>query len=232
MSWQATPTPGYPAGQQYYRVNITALTWGELWRSGGISLILAAPIVAFCKLFGIRLAMGDKFPREVSFQQPDQLSFQQRYQRVSHLVEGFQALGFDHFTTFRIPEMPYDSMVFALMNRSENAYGLVYDIVTPMKTKTMCDISTVFRDGTDLTSCTSKEAVAVVSPPGSHKQALEGALPQQLWPAHQAKAAELAPFAGGVAGPVSPEHFIAHWQQYFRDCADFQAGRGVYVPVV
>jgi hypothetical protein len=232
MSWRATPTPGYPAGQQYYQINITAVPWGELWRTGGISLVLAAPIVAFCKLFRIRLAMGDKFPREVSFQQPDQLSFQQRYQRVSHLVEGFQALGFEHFTTFRIPEMPYDTMVFALMNRAENAYGVAYDMITPAKTKTMCDITTGFRDGTDLTSCTSKEAVAVPSPPGRHKQAFPGALPEQLWQAHQAKVAELAPAAGGVAGPVSPEDFIEHWRQYFRECADFQAGRGVYVPVV
>jgi hypothetical protein len=47
MSWRATPTPGYPAGQQYYQINITAVPWGELWRTGGISLVLAAPIVAF-----------------------------------------------------------------------------------------------------------------------------------------------------------------------------------------
>ena len=231
MGWQPTPAPRFPPGQQYYQINLSALTWGELWRSGGVSVILAAPIVAFCKLFRISLAIGDKFPREVSFQQADQYSFQQRYQQVAQLVTELQPLGFEHFSTFKVPEMPYDSMVFALMNRSENAYGLVYHIVTPMKSKTMCDIVTVFKDGTDLTTCTSKEAVAVTSPPGSHKQALDGASPQQLWRAHQTKVAELSPSAGGIAGPVNQEDFIEHWRQYFRDYADFQAGRGVYVPV-
>jgi hypothetical protein len=118
------------------------------------------------------------------------------------------------------------------MNRSEDAYALVYDIVTPMKTKTMCDIATVFGDGSDLTTCTSKEAVAIKSPPGSHKQAIHGAAPEELWRAHQAKVAELAPSAGGVAGRASPDDFTEHWRQYFREYADFQASRGVYVPVV
>ncbi|MFQ6131076.1 MAG: hypothetical protein ACE5R4_03495 [Armatimonadota bacterium] len=232
MSWQTSPAPSYPQPQQYYRINMTALTWGEIRGSSGniVTFLVCVPILAFCKLFRIPLGGSERFPREVSFQTPEPATLAQRSQHVAHVLQAMQSLGFEHFTTFRVPEMPYDSLVFATLNRAENAYACAYHVITPVGTKVFYDFVTRLRDGGGLTSTSSREGVAVLEPEKFRRQALHGASPEELWRAHQAKLAELAPLAGGVAGPVSADDFVEAWRRHIREVADFQAERGVYLP--
>ena len=67
--------------------------------------------------------------------------------------------------------------------------------------------------------------------PAHHRRLLvAGGAPAELWDAHRAEVARLAPAAGGVSGPVGHEHFIHSWRRSIRESADFYATRGVYVP--
>lgn len=232
MISQPTAPPSYPQPQRYYRVNMTALTWDEIRRSSGnvLTFIVCVPIIGFCKLFRIPLSGGERFPREVSFQTPDPGVLGPRSAEVGDLLRGIESLDFEHFTTFGVPEMPYDSLVFALLNRAENAYACAYHVTTPVGRKTWCDFVTRLADGGGLTSSSSAEALALKEPPQNRRQAVDGASPQELWQAHRARVAQIAPSAGGIVGPVSPDDFVESWRRHIREVADFQEARGVYVP--
>ena len=138
MTWPSDQGRGvYPEMQRFYRINLTALSWGEIYRAAGnaFTFIIALPFVGVMKLFRIPLKLGERMPREVSFQPVDQVAYSRCAPRVDPLLEATKALGFEHFTTFRVPEMPFDSVVFTLMNRSENAYAAIYHVTSPAGSK-------------------------------------------------------------------------------------------------
>ncbi|MGQ9731882.1 MAG: hypothetical protein ACUVX8_11510 [Candidatus Zipacnadales bacterium] len=222
----------YPEPQQFYHINLSAMTWGEIWRSSGNLLLFAfitAPLVGFCKLFGIRLTFGGRFPREVSFARPDLQTYRQSYTVVASLLSETQTLGFEHFTTFSVLEMPFRNVVFAMMNANANAYAAHYYVLSPLKAQTATEFMTQFVNGSELTTTNAKEGVLLEAPSHHFRQLLMKASPPQLWEAHQERVAELAAHHGGISGPVGQEHFIECWRKSIRESADFHASRGVYV---
>jgi hypothetical protein len=180
----------------------------------------------------MRMDMGERFPREVSFQQVDPATYARAQQAIAAWANATTWLGFEHFTTFRVPEMPFDTIVFAYMKPAENAYAAIYHLTTPLGSKTGMDFVTRFSDGSGLTTTNVKDGVALQAPPHHRRQLLEKAGPDQLWPAHRHLAEEVAAEAGGTHGPVGHEHFIESWRRSIRETVDFHAARGVYVPLV
>ena len=233
MSWQYIPPGGYPEPQQFYRANMTALSWWEIWRCSGNGCVFfgTLPIMAFLKLFGIRLRTGDRMPREVSFQAVDAATMATCHEAVAPSLEQFAGLGFEHFTTFNVPEMPHQNTIFMLMNRTQDAYAGIYHLNTPVGVRTGIDVVSMFADDSGLTTTDIKDGVALEAPAHHPRQLVVGGTPEQLWKLHQARVAELTLETGGLFGRVSEEHFIETWRRAIREQADFHAARGVYVPV-
>jgi len=230
---QETNAPMGPAAPpQYYRLNVAKVTWPELRRASAnpFVFIMSAPILAFCKLFRLSLFSAEYFPHDITYLPADVNTLGARAERVDHILRSVVGLGFEHFSTFRVPELPYDNVIFALMNREEQAYADIYHVITPMKNIVYTEFVTCLADGGGLTTVNNREAVATESPPLARRQALHGASPEALWQAHRAKLAELAPAAGGVSGPVSVEHYAERFRQAWRRFADFQVQRGAWVP--
>jgi hypothetical protein len=223
----------YPEPQQYYRINLAALSWAEIRRSAGGAWLFftTAPIVGVFKLLRAPMVIGEKFPREVSFEALDPAAYERSYHAVEPLFAPLAGLGFEHFTTFRVPEMPYNSTVFAFMNRRDDAYAAVYHVMSPMGDKKGMDFVTRFRDGSGLTTTNIPDGVALQAPAHHHRFLVAGASAEALWPAHQAEVARLLPSVGGLRGSVGEEDFIDSWRRSIRDGADFQTARGVFVPV-
>jgi len=223
----------YPEPQQYFKINLAALSWGEIRRSAGGAWLFysTAPIVGLFKLFRAPMVMGEKFPREVSFEPLDPAGYERSYHAVEPLFAPLAGLDFEHFTTFRVPEMPYSNTIFAFMNRRENAYSAVYHIISPMGDKKGMDFVTRFQDGSGLSTTNVKEGVAMEAPAHHHRRLVAGAGAEALWEAHRAEVARLSPTCGGLRGSVGDEDFIDSWRRSIRDSADFHAARGVYVPV-
>ena len=92
-----------PAAQVEYRTNIAALGWGELWHVLGnpLAFVVMGPLILLAKLFRFRLGDDSRLAREVRLV-PANPTFLTRADRVNHLFYAVQALGYQHFGTFRI----------------------------------------------------------------------------------------------------------------------------------
>ena len=218
----------HPEPQRYYKMNLAALTWRELWRLNAVSLPVIAPLIAVCKVFGISLAFGPALPREISLMPAGDARPEKR---AASLRDGLQALGFEHFTTYRIPEFPGRVLVLGLMHRQENAYA---DVVTqslfPVK-KTYCAIYSCFRQGGTLTTLDWRRGDALDRPLHRPSQVVHRGSPKQLLAAHRRRLSELGVVAAEVS-PVSSYGHASNMHQWGREMADLQESRGFLVPQV
>ncbi len=126
--------------------------------------------------------------------------------------------------------MPYKSTVFALLHRQANAYAAIYHVITPLGTKVLMDIVTRFRDGAFVMTTNSRQAMTLAVPEHIHRYLLNKGAPDAMWADHQQKVAELAGRHGGVRGPVGPDDFVDAFRGSFREQADFNVSRKVYLP--
>jgi hypothetical protein len=229
VSDQSIEPTDAPEEQQFYRLNLAALPWRRFSPFGSTGpLVLRAPVVAFCKLFRLRFCLGVKCPRHVTFTAPDPAMLRGYDQAVAEALAAMLRPGFERFTTFTWPEVPADNVQSAFLNRSGQAYGLVMYLPVRLLPSVSWQFVTFLADGGSLLTTTSPDLW--VRPAGRHIQVLWRALPEDLWEAHQAKLAEVAPAAGG-AKPVSPEAFVQDMLRSRRELCDTMEAAGVFVPV-
>jgi len=229
---------GHARVQRYYRPNMAALTFRELWRQGGGKLgsqlaiaLIGFPLVAVCKLFHLRFPMGERFPLEIGLEWVDGAFWVQSDPRIRDVIAALREFGFGFQGAFNVLHAPFHSLVFALMNPGQGAYACVYRLNTPIGTVVYADLVTQFAGGGSLTTTHRPDAVAMEPPPGKHRLLVPDAPPAQLWEAHQAEVARLGPQAGGAQPVGTAEELQYHFCRAWREFIEFQAGRGVFVPV-
>lgn len=219
----------YPEPQQYYRVNMTALTWAEIYRAAGnpLSFILALPFLGIIKLLNLPVA-ATVMPKEVTFRPLSQSLAPGTARRLQAIVDGLETLGFRPFSTFELPEMPYRAAIFALVHESGTAYADVTYL--PARDLHYFEFVSRFPDGTSLTTVNRRDGVAIKTPPGKVHQYVGTRDAGVLWEKHQAKVNELAALHGPALSDLSADSFFGHFRQALRDMALFQAQRGVFQP--
>lgn len=219
----------YPQPQQYYKINMTALTWGELYRASGnpISFVLSLPILGAMKLFRAQMT-ATVMPQEITFRPPSHALPLETAARLQGLVEGMQVHGFAPFTTFEVPEMPYRNMIFALVHDSGTAYADV--TYMPVRNLHYFEIISRFADGTALTTINRRGSTNIQPPPGKISNPVVTQDTGVLWQSHQARVAELEVAHGAVRSDLTQETFFPHFREAIRTYALFQASRGVFVP--
>lgn len=219
----------YPEPQQYYRVNMTALTWGEIYRASGnpLSFVLALPFLCIIKLFNLTVATT-VMPKEVTFRPLSQSLAPATARRLQAIVDGLEALGFEPFTTFELPEMPYRAAVFALVHESGTAYADVTYL--PARDIHYFEFISRFPDGASLTTVNRKDGVAIKTPPGKLHHYVGTREATVLWAQHQAKVREMEAQHGRPRTDLTADSFFGHFRQALRDMALFQAQRGVFQP--
>ncbi|MHB8997207.1 MAG: hypothetical protein ACYC63_18325 [Armatimonadota bacterium] len=220
----------YPNPQQWYSINAAALTWPELYRASGnpLTFALSLPIMAFFKLFHIKLPSGT-LPREISFLSPRHAVPEPYAGRIAGLLNELAALGFRHFTTFTVPEMSHHPIMYTLLHQDGRAYA----DVTYLAAKAMIfpEIYTLFGDGHSFTTVTQKMAIAIDTYPGK-TLVFGGSQPvAQLWEQHQSHAAELAAAHGGYSPDMTDDGIFTHLRGDIRRYCDFQKDRGLLVPL-
>jgi hypothetical protein len=219
----------YPEPQQYYRVNMTALTWGEIYRASGnpVSFVLALPFLCVIRLLNLTVTTT-VMPKEVTFRPLSQPLPPATAQRLQGVVEGLQTLGFAPFTTFEMPEMPYRAAVFALVHDSGTAYADVTYL--PARNLHYFEFISRFADNTSLTTVNRRDGVAIETPPGKVHQYVRTQDARVLWEQHQAKTRELEAQHGPPRPNLSADTFFWYFRQALREMALFQAQRGVFQP--
>lgn len=219
----------YPEPQQYYRVNMTALTWAEIYRASGnpLSFILALPFLAVIKLLNLTVATT-VMPKEVTFQPLSQSLAPSIAGRLQAIVDSLEGLGFRPFSTFELPEMPYRAAIFALVHESGTAYADVTYL--PARDLHYFEFVSRFPDGASLTTVNRRDGVAVQTPPGKVHQYVGTRDARVLWDQHQAKVQEMAAQHGPPLSNLSADSFFSHFRQALREMALFQAQRGVFQP--
>jgi len=221
----------YPQQQQYYRINLTALSWPELRAATGnpVGFVLALPLLGFMKAFRIPMT-ATVMPKEITFRPLSFALAPAVASRLQRLVEQMQALGFRPFSTFEIPEMPYRVAIFALVREGGTAYADVGYF--PVRGRHYFELVSYFADGSSLTTVNRKEGVSLQSPPGRFNQYVATQSPGVALDQHQEQALAMVAEHGALRSDLTEETYFADFRAYMRRFVHFQAQRGVATPTL
>jgi len=220
----------YPNPQQWYSINAAALTWPELYRVSGnlLSFVLSLPLVGVFRLFRIKLPSG-ALPREITFVSPQSPVPDPYARTIQALLTDLQALGFRHFTTFTVPEMSHQPIMYSLIATDAAAYADITYVAA--KGTVFPEFYTLFADGYNLTTVTQKMAIAINTYP--NKEFLFGGRKSvpELWETHRQRAEALASEHGGYSPDMTEDFMFTHLRSDIRRYCDFQQQRGLLVPL-
>ncbi|MCE5240754.1 hypothetical protein LLH23_20015 [bacterium] len=231
----------YPNPQQWYSVNMAAVTWRELYRAAGnpVTFILSAWFVGFFKLCNIHLSAG-QMPREISFQSPREPVPEPAAGRIERLLDELAALGFRHFTTFLVPELQFAPIMYACVHEENQAFAdVTYHSAGAAgaikavsgQGLTYAEFTSLFNDGADLTSVGRRSHPSIDSQPSKtivyHRPTTVAA----LWEQHLLKMQEMTPQHGGLSPEMTEDDFFTHLRDDIRSSAQFQLARGVLKPL-
>jgi hypothetical protein len=221
----------YPQRQQYYRINLTALSWRELRAATGgpVGFVLTLPFLGFMKVFRIPMT-ATVMPKEITFRPLSFALAPAVASRLQRLVEEMQALGFRPFSTFEIPEMPYRVAIFALAREDGTAYADVGYF--PVRDRHYFELVSYFADGSSLTTVNRQEAVSLQSPPGRFNQYVATQSPAVAFDRHQEQALAMVAEHGPLRPGLTEATYFADFRAYMRRFVQFQAERGVATPTL
>lgn len=221
-------TPGTAAPSPLtYVINGAALTTGELYRltPNPAVFLFHATMMGLMRLMRVSVPLST-LPGRISFEEPFALA-PDLDTRVQRLCDEFAALGFEHLTSFSIPQLGGGTLTHVAVSPDRQTYGAAN--YTSLGRVICPDALTCFGNGASLTTVVHKSGLALRTYPEKLRRYAGDVSVEGLWEDHRRSVAELAPQHGAVA-PVGEEELLAYLQEDFRRSVEYQIGRGVLVP--
>ena len=213
--------------ERWYRINVTALSVGELRRAtgGGPGFWLSLPLHLLGKLLG-RANLADDLV-------PEAITAIERPEVELPVPEPVAALGFKPLLSLSLPEFSGRNLVHMLVDEPRETIcefiaALGEEGGAPWSASDVV-LASGLESGPMLRTLPSPRAYPTLPPPGHHVVVAPGLAPAALYARHRDELARLAAECGSTPIVFDEARAIDVARRSHRELVAFQVSRGVFV---
>jgi hypothetical protein len=214
---------------RYFRMNFTALRFGEIFRTNPALFILLfpvlAPIMLILKLFRITALTGVPMPMDIRLGPVGPNDWVRSQKGLPDFEDSVAKLSFEPMGVYLIENFTQPCYLMAAIDKSRTVYGVWYLSMVGGQVQVWIDMASKMVSGESITSSTSPSAGAVRMRPGTTILKLSGADPKRLYEFHLEK------IRGKDVRTRKPEEFADDFCDGWRKTFGYYIETGLYLPV-